>query len=60
MTVKDLDKQAEELAREAARQRKDMETPADPAEHVKGPLPEQTKHVRPPSRDQTRHLKRRT
>ena len=57
MGFKEMDQQAEEFDRETARQKKEMEKPADLTEHIKGPSPEQTKHIKPPNKHQTEHLK---
>ena len=52
-----MDQQAEEFDREAARQKKEMEVPADPGAHIQPPSPAQTAHIKPASKDQVKHLK---
>jgi hypothetical protein len=57
MGFKDMDEQAKQFDRETERQKKEMEVPADPGEHIKPPSPQQTAHIKPANKDQTKHLK---
>ena len=58
MGFKELDEQAKQIDRETARQKKEMEIPADPGEHIQPPSPAQVAHIKPASQQQTEHLKR--